>query len=96
MSIINSTSITSLWTVINQIQLLFLLLLTRAFIPIDIQNVITGGEFSLDIASYMKIQILINSAINKFNFNLTNKSLDLLSIRSDKLKDGEKKIKNDP
>ena len=82
MSTMNSTSFASFWSAINQVQLFFLLFLTRAFIPIDIQNVITGGKFSLNIASYIKFPNFIYSAINKFDFNLTNQTLDLLSIKS--------------
>ena len=82
MNILGSTSISSFWSGINQVQLFFLFFLTRAFIPIDIQNVITGGEFSLDIASYIKLSNLIDPIINNFDFNLNNQTLALFNIKS--------------
>ena len=38
-SVINGSSISSLWSMINQVQLFFLFLLTRAFIPIDVEKI---------------------------------------------------------
>ena len=84
-SLMNPASTTSLWSMINQAQLLLLLLLTRAFIPLDVQNVILGVKFSLNIASYfdfLKIEF-IGSIIEEFDFKLSNQSLDLLDIKSD-------------
>ena len=84
-SFMNPASTASLWSMINQAQLLLLLLLTRAFIPLDVQNVILGAKFSLNIASYFdfyKIE-LIGSIVREFNFKLSNQSLDLLGIKSD-------------
>ena len=81
----NTASTASLWSIINQVQLLMLLLLTRAFIPLDIQNVILGFEFTLNIASYFgfhKIEF-IEPIIEEFDFNLSNQSLNLLGIKSD-------------
>ena len=84
-SLINPASTASLWSMINQAQLLFLLLLTRAFIPIDVQNVIIGAKIALNIASYFNfINIgFIHSIIGEFEFDLSNKSLELLDINSD-------------
>ena len=84
-SFMNPASRASFWSIINQVQLLLLLLLTRAFIPIDVQNVILGFEFTLNIASYFgfhKIEF-IGPIIEEFDFNLSNQSLDLLGIKSD-------------
>ena len=47
-SLSNATSNSSIWALINQLQLLFLLLLTRAYIPDDIKLVITGLKFALN------------------------------------------------
>ena len=84
-SFMNPASTASLWSMISQAQLLLLLLLTRAFIPLDVQNVILGVKFSLNIASYfefLKIEF-IGSIIGEFDFKLSNQSLDLLGIKSD-------------
>ena len=63
----------------------FLLLLTRAFIPFDIQSVITGNVFVLNFPSLMHINFfgLYNSSIGYFNFDLSNQRLEQLSIESD-------------
>ena len=84
-SFMNPASTTSLWSMINQAQLLLLLLLTRAFIPLDVQNLILGVKFTLNIASYFdfyKIEF-IRSIIEEFDFKLSNQSLELLGINSD-------------
>ena len=83
----NPTSTASLWSMINQAQLLLLLLLTRAFIPLDVQNVILGTKFALNIASYFDFHKIesIGSIIEEFDLKLSNQSLKLLGINSDSL-----------
>ena len=85
MSLINSSSMASLWTMINQVQLYFLLLLTRASIPYDVQNAIIGAKFALNIAQYSFISSmgLFRSTIGYFDFDLSDNTLNLLSINSD-------------
>ena len=70
LSLLNTSLIVNLRSIINQIQLLFLLLLTRAFIPFDIQSVITGIFFVLNFPSLIQIKSfgLYNSSIGYFNF----------------------------
>ena len=83
-SLINPASTTSLWSMINHAQMLLLLLITRAFIPLDIQNVILGAKFTLNVASYFsfhKIK-LFESVIEEFDIKLSNQSLELLGINS--------------
>ena len=83
-SLMNPAMTASLWSMINQEQLLFLLLLTRAFIPIDVQTVIIGAKFTLNIASYfvfLKIRF-ISSIAEEFDFKVSNQSLELLGINS--------------
>ena len=84
MSLINPASIASLWGMLNQAQLFFLILLTRASIPLDVQNVITSAKFSLNIASYIFIPNygFLSLTIGQFDFNLSDKTLKLLSINS--------------
>ena len=85
MSFINPASIASLWSMINQAQLFFLILLTRASIPIDVQNVITGSKFTLNVASYIfnpRYEFLC-STIGQFDFSLRDNTFNQLSINSD-------------
>ena len=85
MSLINSASMISLWSMIHQVQLFFLLLLTRAYIPIDIVNIIIGVKFALNFPSLISFQNLgfYNSTVGEFKFELSNQMLGLLNIQSD-------------
>ena len=85
MSLINSASMVSLWSMIHQVQLFFLLLLTRAYIPIDIVNIIIGVKFALNFPSLISFQNLgfYNSAVGEFKFELSYQILGLLNIQSD-------------
>ena len=85
MSFINPASIASLWSMINQAQLFFLMLLTRAHIPIDVQNVITGSKFTLNVASYIfnPSYEFLNLTIGQFDFSLTDNTFNQLSINSE-------------
>ena len=82
-SLINVSSMASLWVTINQQQLFFLLLLTRAFIPIDVQTVIEGPDFSLNIYGYFSILKLdiYPSFLKKFEFELTDSSLQSIGMK---------------
>ena len=84
-SIINTTSIANLWMTINQLQLFLLLLLTRAYIPKDVQVLIEGFDFASNIYEYFSIYKLnMNpSFLRKFEFDLTNQSLEPLDINYD-------------
>ena len=66
-------------------KLFFLLLLTRAYIPKDIQVWIEGSDFASNIYEYFSIYKLnINpSFLRKFEFGLTNQSLEPLGINYD-------------
>ena len=85
MSLLNLSSMTSLWGMANQAQIFLLLLLTRAYIPIDLQNIITSTKFELNIASYINFQSFgfFGSILGEFNFKLSDQSLDSLNIKSD-------------
>ena len=82
---ISSSSISSLWLMINQLQIFFLLLLTRAYIPDDVQQAIVGAKFTLNLPNVIPFKIidLYNSEIGYFNFELSNSSLYSFSIDSD-------------
>ena len=83
--IMNASSAASICSLINQVQLFFLLLITRSFMPVDIINVIIGLKFVLNPFSYIKFEKLsyYNSIIDNFNFPLSNSLLDPLEIKSD-------------
>ena len=84
-SFMNSSSIASLWMTINQLQIFFLLLLTRAFIPEDVQTIIEGWDFASNIYEYIPFRNLSISSklLHSFEFNLTNSMLDPLKISFD-------------
>ena len=84
-SVINLLSGSSIWSLINQVQLFFLLLLTRAYIPDDVKLVITGLKFAINPSSYFSFSSIsaYNSALNNFNFELSNNSLSYVGVNSD-------------
>ena len=84
-SLTNLSSMTILWSVINQMQILFLLFLTGAFIPKDIEGIITGLDICLNPFSYLQLKLNLNHNFvsNYFNFGLENKNLEKFEIKSD-------------
>ena len=62
-----------------------MLLLTRAYIPNDVRTVIEGSDFTLNIYEYFSINKLriCPSFLKKFEFDLTNQSLEPLGINYD-------------
>ena len=84
-SLANLTSMASLWSVINQTQILFLLFLTGAFIPKDIEVIITGFSICLNPFSYLQQKLNGNDSLesNSFDFGLENKNLEKFEIKSD-------------
>ena len=60
-------------------------MLTRAFIPKDVQTVIESFDFALNIYEYFSINKLsiFQSFLRKFEFDLTNQSLKPLGISYD-------------
>ena len=85
MTIANISSQTSFWALINQMQMFFLLLLTRAFIPSDVQEVITGLKFSLNPFNYFsfKSSSSYGSSLEYFNFHLSDDRFDSVGLDSD-------------
>ena len=83
-NVINSSSISSLWSLLNQLQLLFLLLITGAFIPEDVKTVILGQKFAISPFSYIPLQDIkfYKSALTKFNFNLSNSEFGQFGVES--------------
>ena len=83
--ILNGSSMASLWSLINQVQIFFLLLITNAFIPDSIQRIIKGLEFTLNYPNVIPFTEITayRSFINKFNIKLSNQSLSSLGVYSD-------------
>ena len=82
---INASSISGFWSMVNQLQLFFLLLITGSFVPKDIETVITGVDFDLYPLNYLRIGTIgfIESFNNYFNFDLTDSRLKAMRITSD-------------
>ena len=78
------TTFSSFWLMINQIQMLLLLLLTRAFLPDSIKNLIAGPNIVLNpfiSAPFLKPE-KYGDSIDDFNFKLNDDSLSQLEIES--------------
>ena len=85
LSLTNLSSLASLWSVINQMQIFFLLFLTGAFIPKDIESIITGLKICLNPFSYFQSNSGgdSNFVSRFFDFGLGNINLEKLGIKSD-------------
>ena len=84
-NIMNTSSMANLWLTINQVQMYFLLLLTKAFIPDDVQTTIVGSKLALNMPNYIPVTKIgvYESLIGNFYFELSDVQLDLLGIPSD-------------
>ena len=83
-SLINTSSLSSMWSMVNQVQIFFLLLLTRAFIPEDVKAVITGSNFMQNLPALFAFNDIefYNTFIGNFNFKLTNDIFEPLNLKS--------------
>ena len=79
-----STSMSSIWVMINQVQLYFLLFLTRAFIPDQIKKVIIGMDFWLNPFDNIPPfdPKFYGELLNKLYFNVDNPELSNFKINS--------------
>ena len=75
----------SMWSMINQTQIFFLLLLTGAIIPKDIEGIIIGLKICLNPFAYFQSSNSGNSnyVSTYFEFGLEDKRLDKFGIKSD-------------
>ena len=85
--LLNTSSIANLWMTVNQLQLFFLLELTRVYLPNDVQATIEGSEFALNIFKYFQLKNLNISSylLRNFKFELSNKLLEPLGINYDSI-----------
>ena len=85
LSFTNLSLLAILWSSINQMQIFFLLFLTWAFIPKDIEVIITG--LTIYYQSFQLPPIKLNGnynfVSNFFDFGLENSNLEKLGIQSD-------------
>ena len=83
--ILNNSSMASFWSLISQVQLFFLLLLTRSFIPDNVQHTITGLKFLLNFPDVIpfKNNRIYNEFISRFSFGLSDSMLDPIGLSSD-------------
>ena len=84
-SIANVSSTSSLWSLINQMQLLFLLFLTRAYLPGEVRTTIIGSQFVLNPTQHIPLERIsvYDSALDNFNFELSNALFEPLEVNSD-------------
>ena len=86
LSWLNVSSLSSLWSIISQSQIFFLLFITGVFIPKDVKTVITGMKINLNMTCYFSNPVILglpNIALNFFNFGLSDSQLEWMSIDSD-------------
>ena len=81
----NVSSMASLWSAINQMQLLFFLFITGVFIPKDVEEIITGLTLFLNPFSFLQTKFKgdRNFISSYFNFGLENSNLEFFNIKSD-------------
>ena len=84
-NIMSASSMSSFWSLLNQMQSLFLLLLTRALIPDDIQTAIKGFKFALNPYQYLSLNSfrVYRLFVDKFKFGVRNNDIESFGIDSD-------------
>ena len=84
-NIVSPSSLSSIWLMIHQVQLFLLLLITGAFIPIDVIKVITGVNYLINPFRFIPFEkvILFSPLTDNFNFPLSNSMYEPLKIESD-------------
>ena len=82
-NIIGASSAVCLWSLLNQVQMFFLLILTRAYLPFDIQTVIIGPDYALNPYEYIPLNRFKFSFIEKFKIDLSNSLFETQNLNSD-------------
>ena len=80
----NVSSLGNLWSMLGQIQLLFFLLLTNAYIPIDIKTVITSSGFLLNLGDLFSPEDFpfYSKFIEHFYFEVNNSNFEDFGLKS--------------
>ena len=83
--LVGDLTMASFWSILNQVQLFFLLLITRSFIPADVQNVIIGMKFVLNPYEYVSFENtrLYESTIDNFKFPSNNSMLETIGVETE-------------
>ena len=83
----NSASASSFWSLMNQFQLLFLLLLTRSHILDDVSEIIISQEYAINFPSLFHFQdtSLYDSVLNEVKFEVDDQAYNLLDIKSESI-----------
>ena len=80
----NPSSLMSLWSLINQLQMLMLLLLTKIYLPLDVENIIIGNKVALIPFDYIPFKSFsISDIINKiFGFEQIDNNIYEIGLES--------------
>ena len=80
----NISSLGNLWSMLGQVQLLFLLLLTNAYIPFDIKSVITGSRFFLNLGTLFPHYYIpfYSTLIENFDLKVSNSDFEDFGLKS--------------
>ena len=78
--IFNADTMSSLWSIVNECQLFFFLLLARSYIPKDVETIIVGLKFFIFPFDYFQLQKIPIS--NYFEWDQSNSGLSLIGINS--------------
>ena len=84
-ALVGVLTMASFWSILNQVQLFFLLLITRAFIPADVQNVIIGMKFVLNPYEYVSFGNIrvYRSVMDNFKFPSNNSMLETIGVETE-------------
>ena len=84
-SLMKLFKLTCMWSIVNQAQLFLLLLISRAYIPIDVQTVIKGLKIAINPADYLSFQNIeiYNSITSHFDYSLSDTMFEDVDIQSD-------------
>ena len=77
----------SCWSMINQTQLFYLLLVTRAFIPTNVKDVINGLTIAINPSNYILFENIrfYSTIVEYFDYNLSNSLFEEIDIQSDNI-----------
>ena len=84
-SLINMSSPVGIWSIIHQFQMLMLLILTGAFIPIIVRNYLTGMDFALNIFELIPIYKVpfISDLYSWLKFGQQNSDLEDIGVEDE-------------
>ena len=84
-SLMNAASFSSLWSMVNQLQLFFLLLITNIYLPDGVTATITQSNFFVFPFSFFKIKHIgsIDIGIDNFDIELNNANIEYFGINSE-------------